>query len=231
MDDSFIAGQTIQDAVVPYGVRQFRAATRLPLTEIPSQGAARFQPKNLSIGGVFVLASFRPPVGSVFRLALWFAETRHEVEGRVTHHQNDGFGLSFISPSPELVASLRVVLDEHIPPIEREAYQGLKRTMYRELADRLRVAWAQGKNRYEATLYELSDKGVFLQTDIVPEHGSEIYVYLPRLESVGHQVVAEHLHAAKAEVRFRNSGLVGAVFVTPSAEFRVTIQKLLARGA
>ncbi len=230
MKDSFTPSKTISDITLPFGVRQFRAETRLPLAQIATKGAVKFQPKNVSIGGLYLLAPIRPAVGTLLALTLWFGETKHLVEARVTHSQGDGFGVSFVSPSDALTKALREVLDDHVPPIERAAYQSLKHTMYRELSDLIRVAWSHGEKRYEATLFELSDQGVFLQSDVSPDYGAKIQVYLPRLEPKGRQMVTEHLHSAQAAVEFRNSGLIGARFVAPSAEFRVTIRQLLARS-
>lgn len=231
MKDSFAPGKTVSDVQLPFGVRQFRAETRLPLAQIATKGGVKFQPKNVSIGGLYLLAPIRPAVGTLIALTLWFGDKKHMVEARVTHSQADGFGVSFVAPSDALTKALRDVLDDHIPPIERDAYQSLKNTMYRELSDLMRIAWSHGDQRYEATLFELSDTGVFLQSDVAPEYGAKIQVYLPRLEQKGRQMVAEHLHSARAAVEFRNSGLIGARFEGPSAEFRVTIRELLARAA
>lgn len=221
-----LAGKTLIDTQPPAGVRQFRAATRLPVAHIRG---VKLQPKNLSIGGVFLFAKERPPIGSTVVLTLVFGDVEHTVQARVTHHQSDGYGLSFIEPTPELVARLRTVLDDHVPPTEREAYRTLKQTMYRELGSRMHVAWSLDEGRYDATVFDLSDRGVFLRSDIVPDFGAEICVYLPRIDETSSRVSAAELHATRAKVVFRNSGLIGSEFLAPSAEFRMTIRRLLAR--
>lgn len=207
--------------------RQFRASTRLPVVTAAPTGSRVYYTKNLSIGGLFLLTENRWHIGSSIDLTVRFEHGEYMVKSRVTHMQSDGVGLSFVNPDERLRAALRQVLDAHVDPIEMEAFGTLKRTMFRQLRERLRVTWTFNEERFTAVLRELSDDGLFLDTDQVPAYESEIYIYLPVVSTEGIELTTTELRGAAARVIFRDSSQFGATFLKQSAEFRMAVRSLL----
>lgn len=207
--------------------RQFRATTRLPVVTAAPTGARIYYTKNLSIGGLFLLTDNRWHIGTSVDLTVRFDDVEHHVAARVTHMQSDGVGMSFISPPKELQRELRSVLSAHVDPIEMEAFGSLKKTMFRKVRERMRVSWSHEALRFAAVLRELSDDGLFLDTDEVPAFGAEIYVHLPVLTTDSAELTTSELRGARAKVIFRDSSQFGATFINPSAEFRMAVRGLL----
>ena len=207
-------------------VRQFRAATRLPVV---IAGSETYYTKNLSLGGLFLLTPKRWPVGATTQIDVRFDDQSHFAQARVTHVQADGVGLTFIQPDSKLRDALRGVLDAHIDPVERAAFGSLKRTMFRQLTERLRVGWSVDGMNYEATLSELSPEGMFLECDSVPSYDVNIYVHIPVVTLDRAQLLATEVRGCEARVVFRDSEKFGAKFTSPSAEFRMAVKALLAK--
>jgi hypothetical protein len=86
--------------------RQPRVSTRVPVVETEN-GQGVYYTKNLSMGGLFLLADKRWPVGSQIALAIVHGDMRLEFAARVTHLQRDGVGLCFIDPSDAIRDVLR----------------------------------------------------------------------------------------------------------------------------
>lgn len=219
----------LEDELSRAGIRprQFRADARLPVITAASTGGRIYYTKNLAIGGLFLLTEDRWHVGSSVDLTVRFDHVEMPVKARVTHMQSDGVGLSFTDPSDELVVGLRRVLNAHVDPVELEGFNSLKRTMFRKLSERMRVTWTYENERYDAVLRELSDEGLFLDTEIVPPFDAKVFVYLPAVLAEGIALQATELRGTHAKVIFRDASQFGATFVNASAEFRMAVRGLL----
>jgi hypothetical protein len=207
--------------------RQPRVSTRLPVVET-GDGRGVYYTKNLSMGGLFLLSDKRWAVGSVIELALSHGTTRLEFKARITHLQRDGVGLCFIDPSDDVREALRKIIASQIPQNRSGGLaSALKNAVGLASAAGTRIAWSDGESRFESAARDLDARSAFFEFDAPPAVGSTIIVYLPATTQNDDEEIEHELRGCTAEVVGHSEGGFAVKFLTPSAEFRMAIERLL----
>ena len=178
---------------------------------------------NLSLGGVFMLAKNRLPVGEHFRLTVQYRDDTGSCLARVTHVQADGIGFAFHKPSDRFLAfassTITHMLSAGVAVDERRVET---RTMVTAA-----IVYQSDDTNFSALLRDFSSTGAYVVTDHPPAIGEAAMVYFPGYTySSGTDQVSELRGCAVQVVRHGPDGF-GCRFEAPSAEVKMAISELL----
>ena len=206
--------------------RQPRVDTRLPVVETGTEGATYYT-KNLSMGGLFLMTEKRWAVGSEIGLTIAFGRARLPLNARVTHMQRDGVGMCFIEPSDAVREALRLLIASQIPANGPSRLESLQRAVGMGHVQGLVVAWSDGKLRHESVVRGLSLHGGTFESADKPPLSASIMVYVPSSMENDDAEVEHELRGTSAEVASHTDDGFEARFTSPSAEFRMALERLL----
>lgn len=206
--------------------RQPRVDSRLPVVETGTEGATYYT-KNLSMGGLFLLAEKRWAVGSEVSLTITFGRARLPLNARVTHLQRDGVGMCFIEPSEAVREALRLLIASQIPANATSRLESLQRAVGLGHAPGITLAWSDGKIRHESMVTDLSMHGGTFESADKPALGATLIVYVPSSVETEDAELEHELRGTSAEVTSHTDTGFEARFSSPSAEFRMALERLL----
>lgn len=177
--------------------------------------------KNISMGGLFLITRQRFTVGAEVALVLECGGMELEVTGRVTHHQADGVGISFVDPSPLLHNILREQIDALL------SQHSLGEDTNPRIPVRQKVPWSRGgAAREQAEVRQISSEGAFLASEAQVRKDETVYVYLPGYLATDRDKASE-VRGVEARVIYVRDDGFGVRFINASAEFRMAVAHLL----
>ncbi|MBI5510894.1 MAG: PilZ domain-containing protein [Deltaproteobacteria bacterium] len=179
--------------------------------------------KNLSLGGLYAVTRVRRPVGDAVHLMILHGKAAMRTVARVTHRGPDGLGLAYVNPGADFLAAVSAAIEDMLSQVplcddRREAAR---------INVNVAIVVAEGNDRTQAELKDLSASGAFVVTPSPPPIGARIYLYLPGYtfsEGTGRR---SELRGCLAEVVRHSDGGFGCRFIQPTAEFRMAAQELM----
>ena len=183
--------------------------------------------RNLSRGGIFAVTRERPPEGTLVDLEVVHQGSRLKAQARVVKLTERGLGLSFVNVGEDFRTAVRSLMDNLVA--DHSVAPGLV-----ELDDfddyELRMAWAppgeEGwwkfwkKRRHAADIGNLSLDGAALRSDLKPEVGAVVVVFIEGKEDKAGQPLGSEAEV----VRHTDEGFA-VKFISPSIDFRGAISE------
>lgn len=206
--------------------RYVRIAAPLRVYDVDKSPPEPFVTRNISLGGLFLLSPHRRAVGSTIELLLEHRDQTAATQGRVTHLQADGFGVTFVDPPEAFLRFVRSTIDDLL--------RGGSIPDDRRGDDRapvgMQVVWSQVQQEHRGQLRNLSHQGAYIMCPQPPVQEAEVYVYLPGfVYDVGSERPSE-ARGCSAKVVHRTAEGFGVEFERPSAEFRMAIDDVIKSG-
>jgi len=140
------------------------------------------------------------------------------VNGRVTHLQADGVGVSFVEPSQDFLEFIEKVIGELLGShLHGERRQDLR------LPVDIRIVWTQNGVQQESRFINLSLTGGLVECSECPSEDSELFVFLPGYTYAFGDARPSEARGCAARVVHTMGNKFGIQFIDPSAEFRMAV--------
>ncbi|MEO1483047.1 MAG: PilZ domain-containing protein [Myxococcota bacterium] len=199
--------------------------TRIPVSipVVTADGGPKALTKNLSLGGLYLITRKRYEVGSHVELTLNYAGVELGVTGRVTHLQADGCGFAFVNASVALRNMIRELIDallDQRPVVDDDTNP--------RFAVEHKISWSRGDaTRHNASIRQLSLAGAYLSSTTGAKKGETLFVYFPGFTATDDGSRASEVRGTQSVVVHQDAEGFGVRFVSPSAEFRMAVERLM----
>ena len=191
-----------------------RFCTPLKVYEVGDDPSNSFITKDLSLTGIFLLMKPIWAIEKVVKLRICHRYGNLEVKAQVRHIQKDGLGLQFINPSRSFKQAIQFIIDELVIQIPTNKIDSKDQD--------LPITWVNLTQQVQATINNLTQRGAFVFSQVIPKVGSQICIYLPKEKIKRNKALAcESMITHQTDLGF------GITFLNPEEEFLYSVKELI----